>query len=84
MEVCVAENSGGRCMGAGPSIGWIGVSAVSEVSEERATSNGEDHVGPPYCKRILTVEGINGDSVGPRDHVFFFQKPLCRNGNDRS
>ena len=62
----------------------VGLSAAPEVAEGRAKSNGEDHIGPPYCKRILTVEGINADSVGPRDHVFFFQKPLCRYGNDRS
>lgn len=49
------------------------MSAVSEVAEERAQSNGQDHLGFSNCESILTFEGMNDDPSSLRDDVLLFK-----------
>ena len=54
------------------------MSVASEVAEERAQSNGEDHMGFSICESILTTKGMNDDPSSLRDDVLLFKSHSVR------
>ena len=74
----MAEDRGGRSIDSASSIGRVGVSVASEVAEERAQSNEEDHMRYPICESMSTSKGVDDDSDSLRNDVFLFKSHSVR------
>ena len=74
----MAESRGGRSIDSASSIGRVGVGAASEIAEERAQSNGQDHMGFSICESMLTFEGIYDDPSSLRNDVLLFKSHSVR------